>query len=224
MAQLSRFGDTKVLFIMAAELEYGPHLQARFTPLITGVGPVEGAVSATRALARLEALGTKPDLVVSIGSAGSAHLRKTDIYQVSEVSYRDMDASALGFEKGTTPFLDLPAVLSLPVMIAGVPAATLSTGANIVSGEAYKDIPTDMVDMETFAILRVCHQFDVPLLALRGVSDGDAELSDVTDWTEYLHIIDEKLAAIVDQFGAALSERPLDWPGYKALRTPIQIG
>lgn len=223
MVQLSRFGDVNVLFIMAAKQEYGPHLQARFTPLITGVGPVEGAVTASKALARLEALGTKPDLVVSIGSAGSAHLRKTDIYQVSEVSYRDMDASALGFEKGTTPFLDLPAVLPLPARIAGVPEATLSTGANIVSGDTYKDIPTDMVDMETFAILRACHQFDIPLLALRGVSDGDAELSDVTDWTEYLHIIDEKLAAIVDQLAEGLARTPLAWPGYAGVNAPISL-
>lgn len=47
MTSLTRFGDARVLFLMAAEPEYGPHLQARFTPLITGVGPVESAVVAT---------------------------------------------------------------------------------------------------------------------------------------------------------------------------------
>ena len=80
-----------------------------------------------------------------------------------------------------------------------------------------------MVDMETFAILRVCHQFDIPLLALRGVSDGDAELSDVTDWTEYLHIIDEKLAAIVDQLAEGLARTPLVWPGYAEVNAPISL-
>ena len=30
-----------VLFVMAAEAEYGPHLEALFTPVMTGVGPVE---------------------------------------------------------------------------------------------------------------------------------------------------------------------------------------
>ncbi len=161
---------------------------------------------------------------MSIGSAGSAKLRKTDIYQVSEVSYRDMDASPLGFEKGATPFLDLPPVLPLPVRIGGLPEASLSTGANIVSGETYKDIDTDMVDMETFSILRVCHQFDVPLMALRGVSDGDADLSDVTDWTEYLHIIDEKLAEIIDQLAEGLTATPLEWQGYERLTAPITLG
>lgn len=224
MITLTRFGDATALFVMAAEAEYGPHLQARFTPLITGVGPVEGAIATTHHLAGMKAAGTLPDVVISIGSAGSARLRKTDIYQVSTVSYRDMDASALGFPKGITPFLDMAATLPLPLRVAGLPEASLSTGANIVSGEAYEGIDADMVDMETFAVLRCCHRFDLPLIALRGVSDGDAELSDVTDWTEYLHILDEKLAAIVDQIGAALAEKPLDFAGYGAQAAPITLG
>ncbi|KCV82547.1 5'-methylthioadenosine/S-adenosylhomocysteine nucleosidase [Actibacterium atlanticum] len=220
MAQIKEFGTVKTLFVMAAEPEYGEHLQQRFVPLITGVGPVEGAIAITRHLAALDEL---PDLVISIGSAGSAKLRKTDIYQVTEVGYRDMDASPLGFPKGITPFLGLPATLPLPLRIADVPQATLSTGANIISGAMYQDIDADLVDMETFAILRACHQFDLPLIALRGVSDGDAELSDVTDWTEYLHIIDEKLAAIIDQIGDALGARGLSFGGYSAELEPKML-
>lgn len=187
----------KVLFAMAAEAEYGPHLRARFTPLMTGVGPVEAAVHLTATLAGLHREGIAPDLVVSLGSAGSRRLEQTQIYQATSVSYRDMDASPLGFAKGATPFLDLPAVVPLPLRIPGIADATLSTGANIVSGAAYDAIEADMVDMETFAVLRACHRFDVPLVALRGISDGAAELRRVGDWTEYLHVIDEKLAAAV---------------------------
>lgn len=187
----------KVLFAMAAEAEYGPYLKARFTPLMIGVGPVEAAVHLTAALAGLHREGVAPDLVVSLGSAGSRRLEQTQIYQATSVSYRDMDASPLGFAKGATPFLDLPAVVPLPLRIPGIAEATLSTGASIVSGAAYDGIEADMVDMETFAVLRACHRFDVPLVALRGISDGAAELRHVGDWTEYLHVIDEKLAAAV---------------------------
>ena len=187
----------KVLFAMAAEAEYGPHLKARFTPLMIGVGPVEAAVHLTAALAGLHREGVAPDLVVSLGSAGSRRLEQTQIYQATSVSYRDMDASPLGFAKGATPFLDLPAVVPLPLRIPGIAEATLSTGAGIVSGAAYDSIEADMVDMETFAVLRACHRFDLPLVALRGISDGAADLRHVGDWTEYLHVIDEKLAAAV---------------------------
>ncbi|MGR6432305.1 5'-methylthioadenosine/S-adenosylhomocysteine nucleosidase [Rhizobium sp. PAMB 3174] len=199
-----------VLFVMAVAAEYGPHLRARFKPLMTGVGPVEAAVQLTRTLARLEAESRLPDLIVSLGSAGSAVLEQTEVYQASSVSYRDMDASPLGFEKGLTPFLDLPHTVPLTPAIPGLRAASLSTGANIVSGAAYDLIPAEMVDMETFAVLRAAMAFDLPLVALRGISDGKKELSHVDDWTEYLHVVDEKLAAAVDQLLAAITNGLLD--------------
>ena len=152
----------------------------------------------------LEHADAAPDLVVSLGSAGSATLEQTEIYQASSVSYRDMDASPLGFEKGRTPFLDLPAEVALPFTIPGLPQARLSTGGNIVSGAAYDAIDADMVDMETFALLRACHVFNLPLVALRGISDGKAELKQVDDWTQYLHIIDEKLSLAIDRLETAI--------------------
>src|SRR5690606_40443678 len=119
---------------------------------------------------------------------------------------RDMDASALGFERGVTPFLGLPAVLPLPLRIPGIAEATLSTGANIVSGAAYDSVAAQMVGMETYACLRACMRFDLPLIALRGISGGKAELNYGSDWTEYLHSIDEKLASAVDSPAPALRD------------------
>ncbi len=201
---LKEVAGRRVLYVMAAAAEYGPHLQARFVPLMTGVGPVEAAVVLTASLASFAHGGALPDLVVSLGSAGSRVLEQTEIHQAVSVSYRDMDASPLGFARGATPFLDLPAVVPLPLRVPGLREATLSTGANIVSGAAYEAIAEDMVDMETFAVLRACQRFDVPLVALRGISDGKAELRHVGDWTEYLHVIDEKLADAVDRLEAAI--------------------
>ena len=195
-----------VLFVMAAVEEYGPHLRARFSPLMTGVGPVEAGVATAGALARLAGAGRLPRLVVSLGSAGSRVLEQAEVYQVSSVAYRDMDASVLGVPKGVTPFLSLPAALPLSFRIPGIAAATLSTGANIVSGAAYDGIEAQMVDMETFATLRACQRFSVPLIGLRGISDGAAELRHIGDWTDYLHVIDEKLAGAVDRLESALGQ------------------
>lgn len=191
-----------ILYVMAAQAEYGPNLKARIAPLMTGVGPVEAAVTLTRALAMAPRL---PRLVVSLGSAGSRVLEQCGIYQASAVSYRDMDASPLGFAKGQTPFLELEPVQALPIRIPGIATATLSTGANIVSGAAYDSIDAEMVDMETYAVLRACQTYNVPLIALRGISDGAAELSHVDDWTQYLHVIDGRLAEAVDRIEAAFA-------------------
>ena len=83
------------------------------------------------------------------------------------------------------------------MVVPGIPGARLSTGANIVSGAAYRGIDADMVDMETYAVLRACQRFKLPLVALRGISDGAEDLQQIDDWTRYLHIIDERLAAAV---------------------------
>lgn len=197
-----------ILYVMAAPAEYGPYLRARISPLMTGIGPVEAAVAVTRALAEAKAAGSLPALVVSLGSAGSRTLEQCEVYQAHSVSYRDMDASALGFARGQTPLLDLPPVLPLLPLVDGLKGASLSTGANVVSGPAYDAIEADMVDMETYAILRACQSFGIPLLALRGISDGVAELNHLADWTQYLHIIDEKLAAAVDTIEAAYGQKP----------------
>ncbi|MDB6177767.1 5'-methylthioadenosine/S-adenosylhomocysteine nucleosidase [Paracoccus sp. Z330] len=202
MPHIETISGRTVLFVMAAKPEYGPALQARIKPVMTGIGPVEAAVKLTAALA---ALPKTPDLVVSLGSAGSNRLEHAQVYQVSAVAYRDMDASALGFERGCTPLLDLPTQVKLPYHIPDIPSATLSTGANIVSGAAYQAIAQDMVDMETFAHLRVCQHFGTELVGLRGISDGASELQGMSDWTEYLHVIDERLAAALDRLGEAWS-------------------
>ncbi|ANV24252.1 MULTISPECIES: 5'-methylthioadenosine/S-adenosylhomocysteine nucleosidase [Agrobacterium] len=204
--QLMHVADKSLLFVMAASAEYGPHLQSRITPLMTGVGPVEAAIAVTTVLAGLDTAGHLPDLVVSLGSAGSRTLEQTAIYQAVSVSYRDMDASPFGFAKGCTPFLDLPAEVALPLRIPDVAGARLSTGANVVSGEAYGLIDADMVEMETYAVLRACQRFGLPLIGLRGISDGKADVKHVNDWTEYLHIIDEKLADAVDRLCRAIED------------------
>lgn len=194
----------RVLFVMALDAEYGPALRKLFVPFMIGVGPVEAGVRLGAELARLDAAGALPDLVVSLGSAGSRMLEQTEVYQAVSVAYRDMDASPLGFEKGETPFLGLPVTLPLHHQIAGVKQATLSTGASIISGAGYDRVAEDMVDMETYACLRACQLFNLPLVALRGISDGAAELKHVNDWTEYLHVIDVNLASAIGLLEEAL--------------------
>ena len=199
-------GAPDILYVMAAEPEYGPALRTRITPLMIGVGPVEATLNLTRALAKLEATDRLPALVVSLGSAGSHSLPQTGVFQVSSVSYRDMDASPFGFARGTTPYLDLPAIVPVSPMVAGLPKATLSTGANVMSGALnYAAIGADMADMETFAVMRVCQTFGIPLIGLRGISDGDKKVESLTDWTQYLHVIDEKLSEAVDKIERAFA-------------------
>lgn len=196
-------GPLKVLFVMATEAEYGAALRTLIEPVITGVGPVEAGVRS------LKALHDHPvDLVVNLGSAGSRSLPQAEVFQVSHISYRDMDASPLGFPKGVTPFLDLPAELSIPQLLPGIPAARIATGASIVNGHAYDAIDADMVDMESYAVLRAAMIAGTGMICLRGVSDGVEEIKKFSDWTFYLAEIDAQLAAIVRALPDAFKALP----------------
>lgn len=205
VGNVKRIGNRSILYVMAAEAEYGPSLRALIEPLICHVGPVEAGTRVARRLAQEPAV----DLVVSLGSAGSAVLEQAQIYQVGAVSYRDMDATALGFEKGQTPFLDCPPVLPLPHLIDGLPVASIATGASIVSGAGYDTIEADMVDMETYAIVRACAQAGVAMMGLRGISDGAHPVAELSDWTRYLEVIDGRLADAVVVLETAVADGKL---------------
>jgi len=202
--QVIRKGRIPVLFVMATEQEYGPELRKRIHPLITGVGPVEVAAVTAEALAALRAQGELPQLVFSLGSAGSRNLEHAEVYQLASVSYRDMDCSPLGFARGLVPFLDEPAVVPIAQQIPGIASASIATGASIVSGAMYDAIEADMVDMESYAVYRAAKRFGVPMIGLRGITDGKSELARYEDWADYLEIVDRKLALDVDRFFAAI--------------------
>ena len=204
MPGLTRIAGHEVLFVIAAEAEYGPALRARVDAFLCGIGVVEAAVRVAARLAALAAAGQGPDLVVSLGSAGSARLEQGAVFQVSEVSWRDIDASPLGFVPGEVPLAGLPLALPLRAPL-DVPKARLSTGSDFVTGAGWGRIGADMVDMETYAIARACRDFGLPLLGWRGVSDGAEELTRIGEWHEALPLIDRRLAGLVDGLEAMLA-------------------
>ncbi len=202
---LKSVGEKNILYVMATRDEYLDELQSRFNPFICHVGPVEAALHLSSYLSKLPDV----DAVISLGSAGSQTLNQTEVYQVSHISYRDMDASAFGFPKGETPFLGLPAIVPMQFNIPGIPKASLSTGAKVISGEGYNDIEADMVDMETWAIMRSCMVAGVPLIGLRGISDGIEPVAEYEDWTRYLLVVDQQLAKAVDVLEEAVKSGTL---------------
>lgn len=208
--RIENIGPYRVLFVVPTAHEYTPSLQARISPLITGVGPVESAIGLATALTRLEAKNEKPDLIVSFGSAGSRDLDHARVYQNTSVHYHDMDCTALGFPLWETPFLNAPSIIKLGLLIPGLPTATLASGARIINGADYDKLGAQMVEMETYSYARVAHQMGVPLISLRGVSDGKSELAQLTDWTHTLEEIGDNLCAAFDLMEAALKSGAID--------------
>jgi adenosylhomocysteine nucleosidase len=203
--EVTDLGGLPVLFVMATEQEYGPHLRARIKPVITGIGPIRAAVGTAAALGELDKADRLPALVVSLGTAGSAKLDHAGVYQAASVAYRDMDASLLGFEKGVTPFSGEPATIPIAPRIPGLPPASISSGGAIVSGTGYDAIDADMADMETYSVFEAARRFGVAMVGIRAISDGRADLTGLHDWMEFLHILDEKLALTVDALASDIA-------------------
>ncbi|MBI1276227.1 5'-methylthioadenosine/S-adenosylhomocysteine nucleosidase [bacterium] len=225
--------DVTALVVMATDLEYGAALkQLGIRPLITGVGPIMAAMTLTHALAALS-FSRRPDVILNLGSAGSATLEQGGVYRVSSCAYRDMDASAFGFEKGTTPFSPHPAVIHKAAILPGIPSASCSTGANVVSD--YAPIRADMAEMEYAALNEVAMRFGLPLIGLKGISDGKTPLTGkLLEWTELLPAIDRRLAGMITHIKdmlaqseltkPSLCQMPAHWTAEHASFSPVRQG
>ena len=202
----------KVLVVMAADAEYGNALKSiGVKPSIIGVGPIESAINMTILLKDLENSNNLPDLVVNLGSAGSDQHDQGTILQASSISYRDMDASPFGFEKGKTPFSTLPAKLPIDIQIPDVGTTSLSTGATVISNGAeneYDHLKEMTAEMEAYAIDTSCIKLGIPMIKILGISDGKQALEGKeTDWTQHLSNIDKGLANAVSSLKEALESK-----------------
>ena len=162
----------KYLIVAALEVET-PELE-QFAPVVhTGVGKINAAIKLYEAI-----LFYKPDLVVNYGTAGAVG-NKSGLLKVDTFVQRDMDVRGLGVPRGVTPFEDeqLPTANGI----------VLASGDSFVTDSELHleglDIPIDLIDMEGFALYKVCKHHSIQFDCYKYVSDNtDTEAS--TDWKE----------------------------------------
>lgn len=169
---------------MALPLESQGLFEARGLPVLyTGIGKVNAAHRLTRALAEHRAAhGTLPR-VVNFGTVGSPKLMAGSVVACRRFVQRDMDVSGLGFPLGTTPFEDVPAELEFAAMFPDLPEAVCGTGDRFETGKPLVDC--DVIDMEAYALAKVCHFEGAELGAVKFVTDG-ADGTAGVDWHENL--------------------------------------
>jgi adenosylhomocysteine nucleosidase len=182
------------LVVMALPLEaQGVFEQAGIPVLYTGVGKVNAAMKLTRALAGYRQTGKPLPRVVNFGSAGSPRLATGTVVACTTFHQRDMDVSGLGFAPGTTPYEEIPAVLEFPTPFSELPRASCGTGDSFeTSGQL---LTCDVVDMEAYALAKVCHVEGTTLACAKFVSDG-ADHAAATDWQANLHRAADQFIAL----------------------------
>ncbi|MEZ5459814.1 MAG: hypothetical protein R3E65_11080 [Steroidobacteraceae bacterium] len=169
-----------LLVVMALAEEAGGQLEAAGADVLyTGVGKVNAAYALTRELWRRRAAGVAVRGVLNLGTAGSSGWPRGSVVACDRFVQRDMNATALGFAAGVTPFDPTPAELRLPPELPFLPAARCASGDSFVTAALAES--RDVLDMEAFACARVCLAEGVRFACAKYVTDG-ADGAAADDW------------------------------------------
>ena len=154
-----------VLIALKAE---APELALEPWVFETGVGKVNAAMVAARVVERY-----RPERVWNFGTAGGLSV-SSGLHRCVRFLQRDMRVMALGFAPGQTPYEE-GLVLDL-----GGSGLTCSTGDSFVT-EGGGEWDADLVDMEAYAIAKVCRSAGVEFRCYKYVSDR-ADAASTADW------------------------------------------
>lgn len=180
---------SKPLLVLALPQENAGHrLDALGLEILyTGVGKVNATLTLMRRLAQ----GPLPRLVINAGSAGSQTLGAGQVVVARRFHQRDMDATAMGFALGETPF-EQPVLLDNGLPVPGLAEATCYTGDSFVTAP-HPQLSLEVIDMEAYALAKVCQQLSVPLVCLKFITDG-ADGQAASDWSEAVVLAAARLA------------------------------
>lgn len=150
----------------------------------TGVGKVNATYNLMKALERRKVEGDPVTVVMNFGTAGSHKLPKASLVACDEFWQRDMDATAFGHKLGVTPMCDHPTIITHDRVITHLKHASCGSGDNFA--EEASRLPCDVLDMEAYALAKVCHMEGIKFVSVKYVSDG-AEEGGADDWKENAH-------------------------------------
>jgi adenosylhomocysteine nucleosidase len=159
----------KTLVLIALQDE-APSLRHMMNVFYTGVGKVNAAMTAAQVIERYQ-----PDRVINLGTAGGIAVT-AGLHECTRFVQRDIRCQGLGCSNGQTPFEDDI------ILTTGTTGLTCSTGDDFVMNPEL-DIPADLVDMEAYAIAKVCLRNRVEFRCFKYITD-QADHSAHTTWQD----------------------------------------
>jgi adenosylhomocysteine nucleosidase len=177
------------LVVMALPAESDGVFEAAGVPVVfCGVGKVNAAIALARELARYIHGGEPPPLVLNFGTAGSRVYGTGTLVACREFIQRDMDVRGLGFSLGVTPFDAAPPVLKFEPVFNHLPTATCGSGDSFATlgSEAAGAAACDVIDMEAYALAKVCWLEGAAFACAKYISDG-ADAQAAADWQSNVH-------------------------------------
>ncbi|MNJ92493.1 Aminodeoxyfutalosine nucleosidase [compost metagenome] len=143
-----------------------------------GIGKVNAAAMAMDLIHK-----TRCKVMINLGTAGSGKFKTHELVEISSFVQRDMDISPLGFKIGETPFDPIPLAIDLIPYFSELPKGVCGTGDSFEV--TTPKVACDLVDMEGYALAKVCRKMGVQLISLKYISDG-ADDKAHNDWAENL--------------------------------------
>ncbi|EKK7715151.1 5'-methylthioadenosine/S-adenosylhomocysteine nucleosidase [Cronobacter dublinensis] len=185
--------------------------------LKSGIGKVSAAMGATLLLEHC-----KPDVVINTGSAGglAPSLKVGDIVVSDEVRYHDADVTAFGYEYGQ--MAGCPAAFKADDKLIAAAQETIeqlnlhAVRGLVVSGDAFINGSVNLakirhnfpqaiaVEMEATAIGHVCHNFGVPFVVVRAISDVADQQSHLS-FEEFLAVAAKQSSLMVETLLTSLN-------------------
>jgi adenosylhomocysteine nucleosidase len=136
----------------------------------TGAGKINAAYHVTKLIIKY-----KPLEVINFGSAGSLKKDLNGLIECTKFYQRDMDARGLNFTLGETPFDEIKEI------ILSNDGYSCGSGDNFVTSRIEMNV--DVVDMEAYAIAKVCQKENVKFRCFKFISDEANENAKI-DWIE----------------------------------------
>ncbi len=187
---------SQTLVVFALEDEARDHFND-FPRLYCGVGKVNAAYRLTRRLAEWRAKrGDQPRLVLNMGTAGSSHFKAGSVVNCTHFIQRDVDATALGHPMHVIPFDETPQILKNGQRFGAHPEAICGSGDSFVTSGNMAH--WNVVDMEAYALAKVCWLENVPFACLKYISDG-ADTDAAGSWQEQLEKTAQNLRSVLDE-------------------------
>ena len=157
----------------------------------SGIGKINAAFKAFEIIQK-----TGCQTLLNLGTAGSSVFNAHELIEVTRFVQRDMDVSPLGFAVGVTPMdAEYPAEIDCEPYFQHLRRGICGTGDNFATG--VPAVACDLVDMEGYAIAKVCKKLGVRFISVKYITDGANDTAHV-DWEENLLLGAQKLFALYE--------------------------
>lgn len=204
--------------VAGCEFTFGKMHGAEVILLRSGIGKVNAAMSTTILLEKY-----KPELIINTGSAGGFNpsLNVGDAVISTEVRHHDVDVTAFGYEYGQVPQLPAAFLADEKLVAAAEEAAREMVDFQvekglIATGDSFMQDPVRVefvrtkfenlqaVEMEAAAIAQVAHQFHVPFVIIRSLSDIAGKESEIS-FDQFIDKAAQNSATLVMKMVSSLS-------------------